>query len=243
MAHGSGWSRRRYSTQARMAIGRSPGAARARGGNAGWIRRAVRRVAAIRRSRGARHSLRSASPARPAWAEPLDDLGVAALILGVSKLLPLGHVALNTPPGLVEPGKPFRRQRQGGQPAQVHDEGAGLAEVGGGLLVEGNHAKGQGRAGPRSAGGIGRKGGELLSAARRGYPGNREGVRCTQDAAGRAAPGSHARGRHTTRSRPPVTGARSTLPGERERGCKQAGTRHIVLVGVVVGADHNMLLV
>jgi hypothetical protein len=48
----------------------------------------------------------------------------------------LGHMPLYAAPKLVEPRKPRQRDRNGGQPAQVHDEGSPLTEIGGGTAVE-----------------------------------------------------------------------------------------------------------
>jgi hypothetical protein len=76
-----------------------------------------------RSARPARRTPRSAPPAPPERAEPLDDLGtMGQKVLGCarkSKLLPLGHRALNAPARLVEPGKQLRGHRNGGQSSDV----------------------------------------------------------------------------------------------------------------------------
>jgi hypothetical protein len=82
----------------------------------------------------------STLPARPERPEPLHDLAVARQKVGSclseTPLWPLRRVAVDAVAGLVEPWEPRLRHRHESNPPKVHHEGAGLAEIGGGFLVE-----------------------------------------------------------------------------------------------------------
>ena len=83
----------------------------------------------------------------PKWAKSVQALPVASdtIVGGIPKrsLLHLGRKPLNAVAGLTKPWEPSGSHGHVSDAAQVHDEGAGLAEAGGGLPIETEHSAGQ----------------------------------------------------------------------------------------------------